>query len=253
MLNALIQFKIIQYWWWFWRQWCRDVALGIDPTTCHSVSQQPTTCHSVSQQPTTCHSVSQQPTTCHSVSQQPITCQSVSQQPTTCQIITRFSRSHKWEGKMTQLQTPTNFLFESKIDPLGQQEDKEGSYTLEKPFSPTSLVTLSMCSNKTYFLSVSIQLPFTFQLSLNVICAAAIWNRDLGQNCNYCVLKKKENQIRFRYCSTGLVSFILGQLDCKVLQSSTFICNIAISVTSSLDTGFMVSYLSLRNIFLSLQ
>ena len=30
MLNALIQLKIIQYWWWFWRQWCRDVASGID-------------------------------------------------------------------------------------------------------------------------------------------------------------------------------------------------------------------------------
>ena len=30
MLNVLIQIKIIQYWWWFWRQWCRDVASGID-------------------------------------------------------------------------------------------------------------------------------------------------------------------------------------------------------------------------------
>ena len=30
MFNALIQLKIIQYWWWFWRQWCRDVASGID-------------------------------------------------------------------------------------------------------------------------------------------------------------------------------------------------------------------------------
>ena len=25
MFNALIQLKIIQYWWWFWRQWCRDL------------------------------------------------------------------------------------------------------------------------------------------------------------------------------------------------------------------------------------
>ena len=24
MFNALSQLKIIQYWWWFWRQWCRD-------------------------------------------------------------------------------------------------------------------------------------------------------------------------------------------------------------------------------------
>ena len=30
ILNALIQLKIIQYWWWFWKQWCRDVASGID-------------------------------------------------------------------------------------------------------------------------------------------------------------------------------------------------------------------------------
>ena len=30
MFNVLIQFKIIQYWWWFWGQWCRDVASGID-------------------------------------------------------------------------------------------------------------------------------------------------------------------------------------------------------------------------------
>ena len=30
MFNALIQLKIIQYWWWFWRQRCRDVAPGID-------------------------------------------------------------------------------------------------------------------------------------------------------------------------------------------------------------------------------
>ena len=30
ILNALIQLKIIQYWWWLWRQWCRDVASGID-------------------------------------------------------------------------------------------------------------------------------------------------------------------------------------------------------------------------------
>ena len=33
MFNALIQLKIIQYWWWFWRQWCRDVASGIDRHT----------------------------------------------------------------------------------------------------------------------------------------------------------------------------------------------------------------------------
>ena len=26
--NAWIQLKIIQYWWLFWRQWCRDVASG---------------------------------------------------------------------------------------------------------------------------------------------------------------------------------------------------------------------------------
>ena len=30
MFNALIHLKIIQYWWWFRRQWCRDVASGID-------------------------------------------------------------------------------------------------------------------------------------------------------------------------------------------------------------------------------
>ena len=30
MVNALIQLKIIQYWWCFWRQWCRDVASGTD-------------------------------------------------------------------------------------------------------------------------------------------------------------------------------------------------------------------------------
>ena len=30
MFNALIQLKIIQYWWCFWRQWCSDVASGID-------------------------------------------------------------------------------------------------------------------------------------------------------------------------------------------------------------------------------
>ena len=29
MLNALIQLKIMQYWWWFWRQWCRDILTGI--------------------------------------------------------------------------------------------------------------------------------------------------------------------------------------------------------------------------------
>ena len=29
MFNALIQLKILQYWWWFWRQWYRDVASGI--------------------------------------------------------------------------------------------------------------------------------------------------------------------------------------------------------------------------------
>ena len=29
MFNALIQLKIIQYWWWLWRQWCRDIASGI--------------------------------------------------------------------------------------------------------------------------------------------------------------------------------------------------------------------------------
>ena len=30
MFNVLIQLKIIHYWWWFWRQWCTDVASGID-------------------------------------------------------------------------------------------------------------------------------------------------------------------------------------------------------------------------------
>ena len=28
--NAWIQLKIVQYWWWCWRQWCRDVASGTD-------------------------------------------------------------------------------------------------------------------------------------------------------------------------------------------------------------------------------
>ena len=28
--NAWIQLEIVQYWWWFWRQWCRDIASGID-------------------------------------------------------------------------------------------------------------------------------------------------------------------------------------------------------------------------------
>ena len=28
MSSAWIQHKIVQYWWWFLRQWCRDVALG---------------------------------------------------------------------------------------------------------------------------------------------------------------------------------------------------------------------------------
>ena len=30
MFNALIQLKIIQYWWWFCRQWCRDIVSTID-------------------------------------------------------------------------------------------------------------------------------------------------------------------------------------------------------------------------------
>ena len=28
--NAWIQLKIVQYWWCYWRHWCRDVASGID-------------------------------------------------------------------------------------------------------------------------------------------------------------------------------------------------------------------------------
>ena len=28
--NSWIQLTIAQYWWWFWRQWCRDVVSGAD-------------------------------------------------------------------------------------------------------------------------------------------------------------------------------------------------------------------------------